>query len=113
MSAIAPDYAALAARIRALAQAAGFQRFGISGVELPEDEAFLRSWLQQGLHGSMAWMARHGDKRARPAELVPGTLRVITAQASARGQTGARSRAHETLPARCRSGLRGLQEHPF
>ena len=78
MSAIAPDYAALAARIRALAQAAGFQRFGISGVELPEDEAFLRSWLQQGLHGSMAWMARHGDKRARPAELVPETLRVVS-----------------------------------
>ena len=48
MSAIAPDYAALAARIRALAQAAGFQRFGISGVELPEDEAFLRNFFGNG-----------------------------------------------------------------
>ena len=73
-----PDYTALAARTRALAQAAGFQRVGISGVELGADETHLRDWLAQGLHGSMQWMARHGDKRARPAELVPDTLRVIS-----------------------------------
>ena len=78
MSAAPPDYAALADRIRALAQAAGFQRVGISGVDLGEDAAFLRSWLDEGLHGSMDWMARHGDKRSRPAELVPETLRVIS-----------------------------------
>ncbi|QIL20407.1 tRNA epoxyqueuosine(34) reductase QueG [Thermomonas sp. HDW16] len=78
MPAETPDYIALAQRIRALALAAGFQRIGISGVELPEDEAFLRDWLQQGLHGSMEWMARHGDKRSRPAELVPETLRVVS-----------------------------------
>jgi len=73
-----PDYTALAARIRALALAAGFQRIGISGVELADDETHLRDWLAQGLHGSMDWMARHGDKRARPAELVPETLRVVS-----------------------------------
>ena len=73
-----PDHAALAERIRALAHAAGFQRVGISGVELADDETHLRDWLQQGLHGSMEWMARHGDKRARPAELVPDTLRVVS-----------------------------------
>lgn len=73
-----PDYAALAGRIRELAQAAGFQRIGISGVELGEDADFLRTWLEQGLHGSMAWMARHGDKRTRPDELVAGTLRVVS-----------------------------------
>ena len=61
MSRPIPDYSALATRIRALAQAAGFQRFGISGVELQDDEAFLQSWLDEGLHGSMEWMARHGD----------------------------------------------------
>ena len=78
MSSSSPDYIALASRIRALAQAAGFQRFGISGVELADDELHLRDWLAQGLHGSMDWMARHGDKRSRPAELVPDTLRVIS-----------------------------------
>ena len=72
------DVVALAARIRELAHAAGFQRVGISGVHLPEDEVHLRDWLAQGLHGSMDWMARHGDKRSRPQELVPGTLRVIS-----------------------------------
>ncbi len=78
MSSAPPDHTALAARIRALALAAGFQRVGISGVELAEDETFLRSWLQQGLHGGMDWMARHGDKRSRPADLVPNTLRVVS-----------------------------------
>ena len=74
----APDYNALAQRIRKLAHAAGFQRVGISGIELGEDEAHLLDWLQQGLYGSMEWMARHGTLRARPAELLPGTLRVIS-----------------------------------
>ncbi|MFN3702646.1 tRNA epoxyqueuosine(34) reductase QueG [Thermomonas sp.] len=73
-----PPPAALADRIRTLARAAGFQRVGISGIELGDDEAHLRDWLAQGLYGSMDWMARHGTLRARPAELVPGTIRVIS-----------------------------------
>jgi len=73
-----PDYPALAARIRQLAREAGFQRCGIAGIELDDDEQHLRDWLANGLYGSMEWMARHGDKRSRPAELIPGTLRVIS-----------------------------------
>jgi len=72
------DPVAVAARIRALARQAGFQRCGISGVALGEDEAHLHDWLAAGLHGSMHWMAHHGDKRSRPQDLVPGTLRVIS-----------------------------------
>ena len=63
---------------RALAAEAGFQRCGISGIALEEDERHLRDWLDKDLHGSMRWMAEHGDKRSRPADLVPGTLRVIS-----------------------------------
>ena len=73
-----PEPAALARRIRMLSRELGFQRCGITGIELGEDEAHLRDWLAEGLYGSMEWMARHGDKRARPAELIPGTLRVIS-----------------------------------
>ncbi|TLX21934.1 tRNA epoxyqueuosine(34) reductase QueG [Thermomonas fusca] len=73
-----PDYNALAARIRTLAHDAGFQRVGITGVELKQDEAHLLDWLGQQLYGSMEWMARHGAMRARPAELLPGTIRVIS-----------------------------------
>jgi epoxyqueuosine reductase len=51
---------------------------GITGVELKQDEAHLLDWLAQQLHGSMEWMARHGALRARPAELLPGTIRVIS-----------------------------------
>ena len=72
------DLTALASHIKMLAGTFGFQRCGIAGIELGEDETHLRDWLAQGLYGSMAWMAQHGDKRSRPAELVPGTLRVIS-----------------------------------
>ena len=68
----------LAARIRGLAREAGFQRCGITGVELGEDEAHLADWLGRGLYGTMEWMARHGSMRARPSELLPGTVRVIS-----------------------------------
>jgi epoxyqueuosine reductase len=74
----AADPAALALRIKALAREAGFQRCGIADVSLGADETHLRDWLAQGLYGSMEWMALHGDKRSRPAELIPGTVRVIS-----------------------------------
>ncbi|KLJ00399.1 tRNA epoxyqueuosine(34) reductase QueG [Luteimonas sp. FCS-9] len=73
-----PDPRHVAARIRAIAADMGFQRCGIAGIELAEDEAHLRDWLAQGLYGTMDWMARHGTMRARPAELLPGTVRVIS-----------------------------------
>ncbi|HSM11702.1 MAG TPA: tRNA epoxyqueuosine(34) reductase QueG [Lysobacter sp.] len=72
------DAAAVARRVRELAGESGFQRCGISDIDLGEDEAHLRDWLAQGLYGSMHWMARHGTVRARPEQLLPGTLRVIS-----------------------------------
>ena len=68
----------LIARIREEAQALGFTRFGVSGIELDEDASHLRSWLAEGLHGTMQWMAAHGEKRMRPDELIPGTVSVIS-----------------------------------
>lgn len=73
-----PDYVQLAQRIKRLARELGFQRCGISDIDLGADEAYLREWLANGLYGSMDWMARHGDKRSRPDELIPGTLRVVS-----------------------------------
>lgn len=72
------DYAALAAQIRAWAQELGFQAVGISDTDLSAAENGLLEWLALGLHGEMDYMANHGTKRSRPAELVPGTLRVIS-----------------------------------
>jgi len=68
---------ALLQKIRAWATELGFQQIGITGVDLGEHEAYLQQWLDAGYHGSMDYMARHGSRRARPQELVPGTLRVI------------------------------------
>ncbi|MCV5736155.1 DUF1730 domain-containing protein, partial [Escherichia coli] len=56
----------------------GFQKVGICDVDLSEHEAALQKWLDAGYHGSMDWMARHGMMRARPNELLPGTVRVIS-----------------------------------
>jgi epoxyqueuosine reductase len=80
MSAAAPpvDWSSLAREIRAWGAELGFQQVGIAGIDLAEDEARLLRWLADGRHGTMDWMARHGTRRARPAELVPGTLRVIS-----------------------------------
>lgn len=78
IDAASPDLARLSLRVRELVREAGFQRCGISDVDLGEDEAHLRSWLADGLYGSMDWMARHGHMRSRPAELVPGTVRVLS-----------------------------------
>ncbi len=53
---------------------------GVAGVDLSAAEPGLLAWLAAGFHGSMGYMAAHGLKRARPAELRPGTLSVITAR---------------------------------
>lgn len=58
----------------------GFQQIGISDILIPEDEQHLLKWLQNEFHGDMDYMQRHGTKRSRPAELIPGTLRVISAR---------------------------------
>lgn len=58
----------------------GFADVRIADVDLSHAEAGLQAWLDAGRHGDMDYMASHGMKRARPAELVPGTVRVITAR---------------------------------
>jgi epoxyqueuosine reductase len=58
----------------------GFSQIGVAGVDLSAAEPGLNAWLAQGFHGDMHYMAAHGMKRARPAELVPGTVSVITAR---------------------------------
>ncbi|WP_175887553.1 tRNA epoxyqueuosine(34) reductase QueG [Burkholderia contaminans] len=71
---------ALAARIRAWGRELGFGAIGISDADLSDAEAGLAAWLEAGYHGEMDYMAKHGMKRARPAELVAGTRRVISAR---------------------------------
>ncbi len=71
------DYRGLARDIKLWASELGFQGIGITGVSLPEDEVRLRAWLARGFHGTMGYMERHGTKRSRPDQLVPGTVRVI------------------------------------
>lgn len=74
------DAAALLTRLRGWAHELGFSQIAVADVDLSSAEPGLQAWLDAGHHGRMHYMASHGLKRARPAELVPGTLRVITAR---------------------------------
>jgi epoxyqueuosine reductase len=76
----APDGPQLVAQLRQWAAELGFSQIGVAGIELSSAEPGLREWLAAGFHGSMQWMAERGLLRARPAELVPGTVSVITAR---------------------------------
>ncbi|MEK7696727.1 MAG: QueG-associated DUF1730 domain-containing protein, partial [Pseudomonadota bacterium] len=69
---------ALARQIKLWGRELGFQQVGIADTELGDAEAHLLKWLAQGRHGEMDYMAAHGTRRSHPAELVPGTLRVIS-----------------------------------
>ncbi|WP_102794534.1 tRNA epoxyqueuosine(34) reductase QueG [Bowmanella denitrificans] len=68
----------LTEHIKNLGKSLGFQQVGICDVDLSRHEGHLQAWLDKGMHGEMQYMAEHGMKRARPHELVPGTLRVIS-----------------------------------
>ena len=72
------DFQALARDIKRWGGELGFQQLGITDTLLGEDEARLLAWLADGFHGDMAYMARHGTQRSRPAELLPGTQSIIT-----------------------------------
>jgi epoxyqueuosine reductase len=76
----AEDLARLATQIKQWGCELGFAAVGIADGELSAAEAGLQAWLDQGFHGEMDYMAAHGAKRSRPAELVPGTVRVISAR---------------------------------
>jgi epoxyqueuosine reductase len=74
------DSSSLVPEIGRWARELGFSQIGVAGIDLSSAEAGLLDWLARGFHGDMAYMAAHGLKRARPAELVPGTVSVLTAR---------------------------------
>jgi len=75
-----PDLRELAESIKRWGRELGFQQVGIADVELSKAESHLLDWLRRQRHGEMHYMARHGARRSRPAELMPGTVRVISAR---------------------------------
>lgn len=74
------DWSRLATQIKRWGTELGFQQVGIADTDLASDEVLLQRWLARGRQGEMGYMARHGTKRSRPKELLPGTLRVISAR---------------------------------
>ncbi len=71
-------YQQLADQIKIWGRELGFQQVGITDTDLTDHEQPLQRWLDKGYHGTMGWMAEHGTMRTRPAELLPGTVRVIS-----------------------------------
>jgi len=74
------DLHAAKLELQSRAQALGFGKLGVASIAITEDEQHLLRWLEAGFHGEMAYMERHGVLRSRPADLVPGTIRVISAR---------------------------------
>jgi epoxyqueuosine reductase len=72
------DTQALAAEIKRLALGLGFQQLGISDTELTTAQLRLDQWVANGWHGEMHYMHKHGSMRTVPAQLVPGTVRVLS-----------------------------------
>ena len=77
---VSNDYTKLNADIKRLGMALGFAEIGISDTNLTVAELEHAEWIKKGFHGDMDYMAKHGSKRTRPADLVPNTMRVISAR---------------------------------
>ena len=56
----------------------GFSQFGISDIDLSEAEGHLKNWIENGFHGQMQFMHKHGSKRTHPDQLLEGTIRIIS-----------------------------------
>jgi len=95
MSLASPDLHQLTRAIKAWGAELGFADVRIADVDLAHAEEGLRAWLAAGHHGEMDYMASHGMKRARPAELVPGTVRAIVARMDYLPKDAGDWRAHE------------------
>ena len=81
MTHVAPlDPVALLTQWRGWGRELGFSQIGVAGIDLASAEPRFAAWLDNGFHGDMDYLAAHGSKRSRPAELVPGTASVITAR---------------------------------
>jgi epoxyqueuosine reductase len=72
------DAPALLADLRRWSLDLGFARLGVAHIDLAQDEAHFLDWLRDGFNGEMAYMARHGVRRTRPAELLPGTVSCVS-----------------------------------
>jgi len=70
----------LSANIKQWGLELGFNQIGITDTHLQSAESEHQAWIEKGFHGDMDYMAKHGTKRTRPAELVPNTLRIISAR---------------------------------
>jgi len=90
MDQLASSYRVLAQRIKTWGAELGFQAVGIAEADLSAAEPRLLEWLSKGWHGEMEYMARHGALRARPGELRPGTLRVISCRMNYAGDLPAK-----------------------
>ena len=74
------DLHALRGELSERARALGFDALGVASIDIPEDERHLLKWLKDGCHGEMHYMQRHGVMRSRPQQLLPGTVRVVSAR---------------------------------
>jgi epoxyqueuosine reductase len=72
------DFDIVAESIRRWGRELGFQQIAFTDTDLEQHATHLQNWLVNEYHGEMAYMAEHGALRWTPADLLPGTCRVIS-----------------------------------
>lgn len=79
--------------IRDIGYRLGFLQVGFAPADPPVHADTLRTWLDAGMHGDMAWMAREDSvrRRADPTEALPGcrTLVMVSMSYAPRGTSAA------------------------
>ena len=68
----------LANKIKRWGVELGFCDVGFANTELHDYELKLLEWLNDGMHGEMHFMEKHGNKRSRPEKLIDGTVSIIS-----------------------------------
>lgn len=124
------DYDELKQQITCWSNELGFQQLGVSDIDLATAEERLDAWLRKNFHGRMDYMQKHGSKRSRPDELVPGTLRIISVRMDYLPESASRARTqldhdseayvsryalgrdyHKVMRGRLRALARKIQDH--
>lgn len=68
----------LKTQINELAINIGFQQLSVSDLDTSQYFPQFKKWVEDGYHGNMSYLARNIELRKNPAELHPGTCRVLS-----------------------------------
>ncbi|GHB93710.1 tRNA epoxyqueuosine(34) reductase QueG [Cerasicoccus arenae] len=67
----------LKTRLQELAQAEGFDAFGVAPLEAELRREYYLQWIAEGQHGEMSWLERNNERRLAPENIIPEARSII------------------------------------